>query len=344
MRRKTTQHRRHSKQSVLQVRVMSPRIAWFGFLKFFGTLVKIACVLAVLAGIGWGVWRGIQHTFYQNPDFRLQVIDLNANPVIDEIAVTQIAGIDLSASPSLFDIDVKEASRKLSELPAITEARVERHLPGTLVVRVTTREPKAWISCPAAGLTEVRRVGAMLVDAQGIAYPCPEPQAALATELPIIELPASSEHPLKAGSKIQHPQLEACFKLLDSACQADPEAPRWIDTIRPVNDWSLLLTTRQGTMATFGLGDHSRQIENLRAALDHSGEKGYTIDTINLIPKYNIPITVREGNTPLRAIPVSAAPAEPAAVADTTAATAPVTAAPAETRRSRDLSNLLNRN
>jgi hypothetical protein len=306
---------------------MSPRIAWFGFLKFTGTLVKIACVLAVLAGIGWGAWRGIQHAFYQNPDFRLQVIDLNANPVIDEIGLTQVAGIDLAASPSLFDINVTEASRKLRELPAITEARVERHLPGTLVVRVTTREPKAWISCPEAGLTEVRRPGAMLVDAKGVAYPCPESQATLATELPIIELPASSDQPILAGAKIQHPQLEACFKLLDSASQADPEAPRWIDTIRPVNDWSLLLITRQGTMATFGLGDHPRQIENLRAALDHAGEKGYVIDTINLIPKHNIPITVRESDTPLRAIPVSS--------------TAP--AHPAETRRTRDLSNL-NRN
>ncbi len=307
---------------------MSPRIAWFGFLKFSGTLVKIAFLLAVLAGIGWGAWRGIQHTFYQNPDFRLQVIDLNANSVIDEIGLTQVAGIDLAASPSLFDIDVNEATRKLSELPAITEARVERHLPGTLVVRVTTREPKAWISCPDAGLTEVRRVGAMLVDAQGIAYPCPESQATLATELPIIELPASSDHPLKAGSKIHHPQLEACFLLLDSACQADSEASRWIDTIRPINDWSLQLITRQGTMATFGLGDHSRQIENLRAALDHAGEKGYVIDTINLIPKYNIPITVRESDTPLRAIPVSS--------------TAPADSA--ETRHTRDLSNHLNRN
>ena len=327
MRRKTTQHRRHSHQSVLQVRVMSPRIAWFGFLKFTGTLVKIACALAVLAGIGWGVWRGIQHAFYQNPDFRLQVIDLNANPVVDEIGITEVAGIDLAASPSLFDVDVNETSRKLSQLPAITEARVERHLPGTLVVRVTTREPKAWISCPDAGRAEVRRAGAMLVDAQGIAYPCPESQAALATELPIIELPVSSEQPIIAGAKIQHPQLEACFKLLDSASQADPEAPRWIDAIRPVNDWSLLLITRQGTMATFGLGDHPRQIENLRAALDHAGEKGYIIDTINLIPKYNIPITVRESDTPLRAIPVSStAPADSAG-----------------TRRTRDLSKL-NRN
>jgi hypothetical protein len=328
MKRKTTKHRRPTRQSVLEVRVMSPRIAWFGFLKLAGKFTKLACVLAALTGIGWGVWRGIQHAFYQNPDFRLQVLDLNANPVIDELGVAAAAGIDLTANPSLFDVDVKEAERKLNKLPEITNARVERHLPGTLVVRVIPRSPKAWISSPAAGHPDVRRAGAMLVDHDGIAYPCPERQLETASALPIIELPPSADHPIQAGSKIQQPELEYCFLLLDSARQADPDAIQWIELIRPVNDWSLQLVTRQGTSAIFGLGDHERQIESLRAALDHAGEKGYVIDTINLIPKYNIPITLRSEAAPPKAIPVSA----------------PDPADERKNRRTRDLSNLLHRN
>ena len=71
----------------------------------------------MLTGIGWGVWRGIQHAFYKNPDFRLQVIDLNANPVIDELGVAAAAGIDLTANPSLFDINV-QGSRPQTPEPA----------------------------------------------------------------------------------------------------------------------------------------------------------------------------------------------------------------------------------
>ncbi len=327
MRRKTTRHRNHSRQNILQARVISKRIVWFGFLRFSGKLLKLASVLAVLTAIGWGVWRGIEHAFYRNPDFRLQVIDLNANPVIDELGVARVSGIDLTANPSLFDVDVNKAARKLSALPAITEAHMERHLPGTLVVRVVPRVPKAWISCPEAGITTVRAAGAMLVDSKGIAYPCPERQVELASTLPVIELPASQDHPIEMGARILQPELEHCFGLLHSARQADPDAIRWIDTIRPVNSWSLLLVTRQGTSATFGLGDHARQIESLRAALDHAGEKGYVIDTINLIPKYNIPITLRGGGEPPRAIPVPE----------------PTPAEAGDNRRARDLSNLLNR-
>jgi len=328
MKRKTYKHRSLSSQSVLHVRVMSPRIAWFNFLKVVGMFIKIACVLAVLGAAGWGVWRGINYAFYTNPDFRLKIIDLNTNPVIDELGVATTSCIDLSAPPSLFDIDVKEVCQKLKALPAISDAHAERHLPGTLLVRVTTRTPRAWIRCPATGLKETRHAGCLLVDSDGIAYPCPQSQEEAAATLPIFELPASTEHPIVPGSKIQLTELENCFHLLESAHQADADAPHWIESIRQVNDWSLCLLTRQGTKATFGLGDHGRQIESLRAALDHAGEKGYLIDTINLIPKNNIPITLRDGGSPPKAVTVS-----------TTAS-----ATGSENHRNRDLNHPLNRN
>jgi hypothetical protein len=334
MKRHTTKPRRPSPQSVLQVRVMSPRIAWFGFLRILGKVTKLACVLAVFAGIGWGIWRGVQHAFYQNPDFRLQVIDLNPNPVIDELGVTATAGIDLTSNPSLFDIDVEQVGRKLRSLPEIADAHVERHLPGTLVVNVIPRTPKAWISCPDGGLPEARRAGSMLVDRDGIAYPCPALQLEAAANLPVVILPSSPGNPMKAGSKIQLPELDHCILLLDSAREADPDALHWIDTVRQLNAWSLLLVTRHGTSATFGLGDHARQIESLRAALDHAGEKGYVIETINLIPKYNIPITIQNDNLPPKdAPPPKAIPASPAPPASGD-----------KGRRARDLGNILKRN
>ena len=222
MKRKTTRHRRHSRHSVLEVRVMSPRIAWFGFLKMMARITKVACVLAVVVAAGWGIWRGIQHAFYKNPDFRLQVIELNRNPVIDEIGVTVVAGIDLTANPSLFDIDVEDAAQALSELPEISEARVERHLPGTLVVHVVPRYPKAWIACPDAGYPGARETGAMLVDYDGIAYPCPPLQFESAKNLPVIHLPVSAEHAIRSGEKIRQLELGHCFRLLDSARDADP--------------------------------------------------------------------------------------------------------------------------
>lgn len=305
---------------------MSPRIAWFGFLSFLGSAFKLALVLAAITGIGWGVWWGVRHAFHQNPDFRLQVIDLNPNPVLDELGAAAAAGIRLEENPSLFDIDVSECVSRLKALPSLTDARIERQLPGTLVIRVLPRTAKAWLATD--GKPATRNPGGLLVDDKGVAFACPERLAESVALLPVIELKANTEHPIVAGKPVTHPELDPCFLLLDSAREADPQASQWIDSIRQANAWSLELVTRQGTRATFSLGEHARQIQSLRAALDHAGEKGYVLDTINLIPKYNIPVTLSTGTAPPRAVPVS-----------------PNNAAPSpDKRRARDLDSLLNRN
>jgi hypothetical protein len=304
MKRKTTKARHQSRQSVLEVRVMSPRIAWLSFTKFLGSIIKLAFLLAVLGGIGWGVWSGIEYAFLKNPDFRLQVIDLNENPIIDQVGLIELFGINLANSPSLFDVNTSEATRKIKSLPAIVDAHVERHLPGTLVVRVECRTPKAWVALKGANLDRVRSTDGMLLDAQGAAYPCPPRQAEFAMRLPIILLTPHPGFAIEAGKAVNHPELAHCFSLLNSAQEADPEAPYWIQSISQDNEWSMLMITHDHTSATFGLSDHLRQINNLRTALDHAGSKGYLIDTINLIPKYNVPITVRESNAPPHAIPV----------------------------------------
>ena len=323
---RTSKPRRRSRSKVLEVRVMSPRIAWFNFLKLAGGVLKFACVLAVVTGTGWGIWQGIQHAFYKNPDFRLQVIDLNSNPVIDEAGLVEATSIDPTSS--LFDIDVDDLTDRLNQLPQISSARVERHLPGTLVVRVIPRVPVAWICSMDSGLKETRREGDLLVDHDGFVYPCPARQLESAVKLPVVHLPPLDKCPIAVGKPVNHPELRHCFQLLDTARESDPNATHWIESIRQANEWSLLLVTRDGTEATFGIGDHERQIQRLRAAMEHANQEGYVINTINLIPKHNVPITLREERAAPKAVPVSEPTAEDLR----------------KDRRSRDLNKLLNRN
>ena len=336
MRRRTTKPRRPPPESVLHARVFAGNTFWAGFKKVTCWLLLIAGVLG-LAGGGVMAYKYIsQKWFYQNPQFRLRVITLNRNPVIDETGVAAALGIALSANPNLFATDVREAAHTLRQLPGIANASVERHLPDTLVVNVTPRLPKAWLSSTAAGLSETRRVGGLLVDRDGVVYPCPPLLLKSCATLPIMVVVASGAQPFKMGAKIQRPEVEHCFLLLEAAQAVDPTALQWIESVRQVNDWSLLLVTRQGTAATFGLGDHTRQMESLRAALDHASEKGYVISTINLIPKYNIPITLREDTAqPLRAIPVSTKDATAQPLRAIPVSTKDAAPAPAESRRSR---------
>jgi hypothetical protein len=183
----------------------------------------------------------------------------------------------------------------------------------------------AWVALQ--GAEHERREGGLLVDSAGVAYPCPPRQWDVARELPVVWLPAREGEPLDAGKPVRQPELARCLRLLAAVCGTDPRSARAIERIDQPNSWSLDLTTRDGTVATFGLSDHGRQVADLASALDHAARQGYSIATINLIPQRNIPITTRAGTQPPRATPVPE----------------PDPASRRDERRSQDLKSLLNR-
>jgi cell division septal protein FtsQ len=321
---KTRRHRHHVK--VLKSEVMSPRIAWFSFLDFLKTVAKFATALALLASAAYGIRAAIEHTFHRNPDFQLKAIILNPNDALDEAELVEALEIDLTAN--IFDFDVDALEARLIKRHEITSARVARNLPGTLDFRITTRKPAAWIACPEEGFPAARYVGSLLVDHDGFAYRCPPGQEESARKLPILALSKHEEHPIRAGQKLGHPEYQETRHLLKAIVSECPGELAMVDTISQTSAWELNLVTRNGTLATFGLGDHARQLEYLARALDHARRKGYEIGTINLIPKRNVPITVRGDSEPPRAIPIDEEVLEEA---------------PAN-RQADDLRTLLNRN
>lgn len=321
---KNRHHRHHVK--VLKAEVMSPRIAWFNFLDFLRSLGKFAVIVLILVGVGYGIKAAVEHAFHRNPDFQLKAIHLNPNDALDEAELVEALKIDLTANIFDFDEDAMEA--KLMERQEISSARVERNLPGTLDFKITARQAAAWIACPEDGFPAERIAGSLLVDHGGFAYRCPPRQVEVARHLPILALTPEEGHTVRAGKPLTHPQYKRTRRLLEAIVSECPEELPMVDSIAQTNAWTLNLVTRGGLVASFGLGDHARQLAYLRRALDHSRRKGYEIGTINLIPKRNVPITVLADGKPPRAIPV-------------------MDSAPQETpanRQATDLRTLLNRN
>lgn len=316
--------------SILEVRVSSPRLAWLGFCGILARVIKLGFFTAVLAAIGWACHEGYKRVILDNPDFQLRVIDLNSNPVIDERGLVELTGLDLTSN--ITRVDSAGMTQILLDQPAITDARIERHLPDTLVVRITTREPRAWIAMPESGHPVERAVGGLLIDANFVPYPCPELQFDEALSLPVIVLKADPDHPITPGRPLRHETLRQCVRLLDNANTHTPNLVATIDTLDQRNPWSIRAVTHDGTEATFGLRDHERQLTRFHAALVHAENTTRELATINLIPRENIPITLKfdpaSDPAPPRAIPVEE----------------PVTAADARRdRRETDLDSLLNR-
>ena len=295
-------------------------------LEFSKLLAKFAIIIGILLSIAYGVREAIEHTFHRNSDFRLQVINLNTNDVLDETKLVEQLKIDLTAN--IFDFDVDHLQQELLKIPAISSAKVERELPGTLVFKIITRKPVAWIACENEGFPASRVQSGLLVDHTGFTYPCPSLQLKGASEIPIFVLTSDPEHPVCVAKIIEHPEYRHCMHLLKAFSSTYPEDISMIESISQKNEWSLNLKTRSGTEATFGLGSHDRQLDYFGRALHHAQKKGYQIATINLIPKRNVPITIHGDEKPPRAIPVTEKPQSN----------------DKESRRVNDLRSLLNRN
>lgn len=293
--RRTSKVRRRPQVLVLKARVMSPRIAWYSFLRLGGRLLKWSFGLAVFAALVWGAWTGGRQWLVENEEFQLQAIELTPNSAIDEKRFVLLTGINLSGS--LFECDVTDIEDRLRVLPELASVDVKRRFPGTLVVDVVAREPQVWVASPSQGVPPRDYEKGLLVDRSGVAYPCPPGQREIAASLPVIVLGEGGQ-PLVAGRKVDHPEFQRALRLHEKICRSVPEAAGWIDTIRQSRPWALEVTARDGMTAVFGLGDHDRQVSDLLAAVDHSRRRGQLIDTINLIPERNLPVTLRGERAP----------------------------------------------
>lgn len=320
--KKRTSKVRHSRQLIqLQANVVSPRILWFGILKACKKGVRLAVLVALGLGAIWGIRLGIQRGLVENEEFRLQAIELTPNAAIDERRLVEITGIDIDGS--LFDCDAPEIESKLRAMPEIAIANVRREFPGTLVVQVVAREPVAWLAIPSQGIEAHDEKSGLLVDAGGVAFPCLANLAETAVKLPVFFLGEGGD-PIMAGQPVKHPEYARLLRLYKVACEEIPGASQWIYSLRQTRAWSLELVSREGTTASFGLGDHKRQMDNLKSILEHARERSQQIASVELIPERNIPVTLRGSGVPRAILIEQPEPSSP-------------------DRRSRDVQDLLNR-
>lgn len=328
------------RQHALELRVRSPRIMWFVVLKGLGRAARLLAILAVVGLIVWGAGWGLKRMFIDSDDFRLQVIELNPNGVIDEMGIVELGGIDLNAS--VFEVGTRELQRRLEARADIISAKVERQLPGTLRVEVKDRKPVAWLECRERNLIGRSQASGVLLDAEGVVFPCSVRLWLQAESLPVVEAAGVGDDPLTPGERIIDPALGRALKLVLAASNAIPADAAWsIERIRSANPWSLLMITSDGEEATFGLTEHARQVADLVELKRHIGAQGGRIGTVNLIPLRNIPVTLNS-EVPRRAIPVEET--EVPSTGSRERVEAAENAAPQSNRLDRDLRSILNRN
>jgi cell division septal protein FtsQ len=338
-----TRARHRPKQHALELRVRSPRIMWLGVLKGLGRVARVVVLLIVAGVAAWGGWLGLKRLFLDNDDFRLQAIELTPNNVIDVVGIVELGGIDLRAS--VFEVGTAELERRLEARADIISATVERQLPGTLMVSVKERKPVAWLECPARGFSGRDQGSGVLLDADGVLFPCSATLWPHAEALPVLELAAAGDDPLTPGAEVLDPGLRRGLRLVLAAEAAIPADAGWaVERVRVVNGWSLELTTSDGECATFGLTEQARQMADLVTLKRHIAAQGGRIASVNLIPQRNIPVVLGGDAPPRRAIIIEEPAGQPEANPVPPAAETDENSAAPSNRLDRDVRAILNRN
>lgn len=310
--RRTSRVRQRKQVRVLRANVMSPRIFWFDVRRMLGSLCRMVAMIAVIAAAGWGVWIGVRKGLIENEEFALRDLALNDNVAVDEARLVEVTGLDPTGS--LFQCDVGKMRERLLALPEVETVKVRREFPGTLHVAVHPRRPVLWVAVPEQGIPARDPQDGLLVDADGLAFPCPPRLYEQASRLPVIELRPEGAT-IAAGKRVEHPDFLRGLRLYEAAKSALPDAPQWIDTIRQYKEWASQMVTRDGLEATFGHEEIETQMGDLVAAVEHARDQGQRIATIQLIGKRNLPVTLHEAEPP-RAIPVEELPPVEAVLED----------------------------
>ena len=303
-RRKTTTLQRNTRQGGdlqrLHIKVSSPRIVMYQVMRGMSKGVKCFLCLLLVSLALFGSYAGIKTLFLGNQKYQIKEIELQTNGSIDHARVVDLGKLDLDAN--LFAVNTKDVRNRLSDLPEVVSCEVERRLPGTLKIDIHERVPYAWLKCEDIGFLGRQDQG-VLVDENGITFPCVGAMWQISKNLPVIEIRDALVENFEHGVRAKHVDLMRALHLMKTIKASDVRE-QWLPKhITLVNDYSMEVLCHDESKAIFGMYEHERQVEDFITIHEHclaenikngGAEAKYKIQQMNLIPRKNIPVKFKK--------------------------------------------------
>ncbi|MBR7104194.1 MAG: FtsQ-type POTRA domain-containing protein [Lentisphaeria bacterium] len=114
--------------------------------KVRNAVLAVFLLLLVSGAAGAGFWGVRKLLFDANPRFLLREIRVNGSGYWKDHAGDLAEKIGLKKGTNLFALDVKKIRKDLARVPNVENSFIYRILPDTLIIRVTERVPRAFLS------------------------------------------------------------------------------------------------------------------------------------------------------------------------------------------------------
>src|SRR6478609_1168009 len=146
--RRVSTSRQRRQQHLLDVKVRARRVSHHRNRRFLLVVSKIVLVIAVGAGLYYGVRTGLSRFFFDNPEYRLSTIEVQTDGTLQRDQVLKFA--QLREGLNIFSINLAQIHERLQRLPQVDDVQVERKMPNEIDIQITERKPIAWITSEKA--------------------------------------------------------------------------------------------------------------------------------------------------------------------------------------------------
>ncbi|PYK21258.1 MAG: hypothetical protein DME53_09175 [Verrucomicrobia bacterium] len=284
--RRLSNVRQRRQQHLLDVKVRSRRATQHQVRSAMGVLWKMVLVAGLCTGGYVGVREAAARLFFANPDYQVKTIELQTDGTLQREEMLKTA--DLHEGENIFSVNLAQIRDRLQQLPQADEVEVVRKLPNEIDIRIVERRPVAWITSETDITDPFASDAAFLVGRRGVLMK----QKKLLPEylgLPLI-LGCKTES-LEQGKVIESPEAQTALELLRLTESSLLQTRFQIREIDISKSYYLLVTDKNHSRVMFALNDLEDQLRRLQVFLDYCDKTKQELETVNLVPQRNIPVT-----------------------------------------------------
>jgi cell division septal protein FtsQ len=284
--RRVSTSRQRRQQHLLDVKVRARRVSHHRNRRILLVVSKIVLVIAVCAGLYYGVRTGLSRFFFDNPDYRLSTIAIRTDGTLQRDQILKAGG--LQEGLNIFSVNLAQIHDRLQQLSQVDEVQVERKMPNEIDITITERKPIAWITSEKTVTDPFASDAAFLVDARGVLM---REKKLLPEYLALPLITGCSSEALVPGKTVDSFEAKAALELLRLTTTSFMQTRFQIREVDVSKGYCLVVTDKNHTRAMFGFDHLDVQMQRLEQFLVYSDDSQRQIETVNLLVARNIPVT-----------------------------------------------------
>jgi len=267
--------------NLLEVSVRPNRENRLQIRRRFSVVVKVALVVGAIAGVALGGRGMVNRLVWENPTYALADIRVATDGLLTRVQVLEL--LEVWEGKNIFTVDVAKMRRELDALPQVEKADIRRHLPDRLEIRISERQPVAWVAASATAELGVG-VDSLLVDTRGYVM---RTRKVLPEHLALPRIIGVVMEDVAPGQKLPTAEALSALELIKLSVEDLRWQPRVVDVGK---GYCLLVTDDRKARVTFGFDNIEGQLGRLRQLLDYVEPQNRELQSVNLMLERNIPV------------------------------------------------------